>query len=158
MHFSFLLFCGGICYHILTEILSTPVTEENRDEWPKLLKLLSYLMISLMSIPAVILLLRDSFNSEWAMPTAFVYLLTYLYLSVVLFIQVGRKFLEIRQSLLSGEKNMPLEEHIKKTRERARKSAKQLLKPLCRDIQEELKKETTLGNPENLIKPDNRDE
>ncbi|WP_153301518.1 hypothetical protein [Endozoicomonas arenosclerae] len=53
---------------------------------------------------------------------------------------------------------MTLEERIKKARERARKSAEQLFKPLPKEIQEELEKETALGNPENLVKPDNKDE
>lgn len=60
--------------------------------------------------------------------------------------------------MLSGEKIMTLEERIKKARERAKKSAEQLFKPLPKDIQKELEKETTLGNPENLVKPDNKGE
>ena len=50
------------------------------------------------------------------------------------------------------------QKRIKEAKEKAKESAKELFKRKPKDIQEELEKETTLGNPENLIKPDNKDE
>jgi len=42
--------------------------------------------------------------------------------------------------------------------EKAKESAKKLFKEKPKSIQKELEKETVLGNPENLVKPDNKDE
>jgi len=46
-------------------------------------------------------------------------------------------------------------EQIKKKIE---ERAKELFKPLPKEIEEELEKENTLGSPENLVRPDNKDE
>lgn len=53
---------------------------------------------------------------------------------------------------------MNVGEIIKKAKEKAKESAKQIFKEKPDEIKEELEKETTLGNPDNLIKPDNSDE
>jgi len=50
------------------------------------------------------------------------------------------------------------EEQIEKVKEKARESAKELFKGKPKEIQEELEKETVLGNPDSLIKPDNKEE
>lgn len=47
---------------------------------------------------------------------------------------------------------------LEKAQERARKRAKEIFRPVPTDIEEELKKEKTLGTPENLVRPDNKDE
>lgn len=47
---------------------------------------------------------------------------------------------------------------LESAKERAKKRAKEIFKPAPPDIEEELKKETVLGNPENLVRPDNKDE
>ena len=49
-------------------------------------------------------------------------------------------------------------DRIKKAIEKAKESANQIFKEKPDEIKKELEKETTLGNPENLIKPDNKDE
>ena len=50
------------------------------------------------------------------------------------------------------------EERIKKIREEAKKSAKELLEDVPEDIKDILRKEKTLGNPRNLSKPDDESE
>lgn len=49
---------------------------------------------------------------------------------------------------------MTTEERIKE----AKKSAKQIFKEKSDEIKKELEKEAVLGNPENLIKPDDKNE
>jgi hypothetical protein len=46
-------------------------------------------------------------------------------------------------------------EQVKK---KAEERAKELFKPLPKEIEEEFEKESTLGSPENLVRPDNQDE
>ena len=50
------------------------------------------------------------------------------------------------------------QERVELAIEKAKESAKQLFKKKPKDVQEEFEKETTLGTPENLIRPDNKDE
>ena len=50
------------------------------------------------------------------------------------------------------------QERIELAKEKAKESAKDLFKKKPKDIQEEFEKETTLGKPDNLIKPDNKNE
>lgn len=47
---------------------------------------------------------------------------------------------------------------LKAIREKARKDAEKLFKEKPKEIQKELEKTFSLGNPENLVKPDNKDE
>jgi hypothetical protein len=49
-------------------------------------------------------------------------------------------------------------EILEQAKERAKKRAKELFRPVPPEIEAELKKETVLGNPKNLIQPDNCDE
>jgi len=51
-----------------------------------------------------------------------------------------------------------IEKAKEKAKEKAMESAKELFKEKPKDIQEKFEKETVLGNPENLKKPDNKDE
>ena len=53
---------------------------------------------------------------------------------------------------------MNLEERIKYAKEKAKESAQEIFKEKPEDIKEELEKDTTMGNPENLVKPDNQEE
>lgn len=53
---------------------------------------------------------------------------------------------------------MSSEERYKQAEEKAKESSKELFKEKPKEIEEEFKKETILGNPENLVKPDNKDE
>ena len=53
---------------------------------------------------------------------------------------------------------MTLEENIKQAKEKARESADQIFSEKPDEVKKELERETVLGNPENLIKPDNKDE
>ena len=53
---------------------------------------------------------------------------------------------------------MNFEERIKRAEEKAKEAAKDYFKEKPQDIKDELEKETILGNPENLVKSDNKDE
>lgn len=50
------------------------------------------------------------------------------------------------------------EERYELAKKKAEQRSKELFKPVPKDIEEELKSETTLGTPENLVKPDNKQE
>lgn len=50
------------------------------------------------------------------------------------------------------------ENDIEKAKERAKNRAKEIFRPAPSDIEEELKKEKTLGTPKNLVRPDNKNE
>jgi hypothetical protein len=50
------------------------------------------------------------------------------------------------------------QERLKIIKEQAKKDAEKIFKEKPKDVQKELEKTFTLGNPENLIKPDNKDE
>lgn len=50
------------------------------------------------------------------------------------------------------------EERYKIAKKKAEKRAKELFKPVPTEVEEELENETTLGKPENLARPDNKDE
>ena len=54
--------------------------------------------------------------------------------------------------------NEKLINFYKIAREKAKETSKELFKPKPKDVEEELKKETILGSPENLITPDNKSE
>jgi len=60
--------------------------------------------------------------------------------------------------VLFGETFMNDQERAQYAVEKAKESAKKLFKEKPKSIQKELEKETVLGNPENLVKPDNKDE
>jgi hypothetical protein len=49
-------------------------------------------------------------------------------------------------------------EKLEKIKEKMKQRAKEIFKPAPPEIEEELKKEKTLGNPKNLISPDNKEE
>ncbi|WP_185231819.1 hypothetical protein [Teredinibacter franksiae] len=49
-------------------------------------------------------------------------------------------------------------DRLEKAKTRAKKRAEELFKPAPKEIEEELKKETTLGTPKNLVRPDNKSE
>jgi len=49
-------------------------------------------------------------------------------------------------------------ERIEKAKSKAKDSSKELFKKKSKEAQDEFEKETTLGKPENLIKPDNENE
>lgn len=53
---------------------------------------------------------------------------------------------------------MNTSDRLKKIEEELKKSSDELFKPKPKDIQEELEKETVLGSPKNLVKPDNKGE
>ena len=50
------------------------------------------------------------------------------------------------------------EERYQQAKIKAERRAKELFKNPTKDIEDELAKETTLGNPDNLVKPDNKEE
>lgn len=49
-------------------------------------------------------------------------------------------------------------EKLEAIKEKMKQRAKEIFKPAPPDIEEELKKEKTLGNPKNLISTDNKEE
>lgn len=51
-----------------------------------------------------------------------------------------------------------LEERIRKAKENAKRKAKELFKEKPDYVKKEFENETSMGRPENLIKPDNKDE
>ena len=53
---------------------------------------------------------------------------------------------------------MTKENDLEKARKRAEKRAKEIFKPAPSDIEDELKKEKTLGTPKNLVRPDDKNE
>ncbi len=53
---------------------------------------------------------------------------------------------------------MNYEERSKLAKEKAKESAKKLFEEKPQEIKDELEKETVLGKPENLVKPDNKNE
>ena len=53
---------------------------------------------------------------------------------------------------------MTVDEKTKKAIEKAKESANQIFKEKPDEIKKELEKETTLGNAENLVKPDDENE
>lgn len=50
------------------------------------------------------------------------------------------------------------EERYELAKKKAAQRSKELFEPASKEIEDELKKETILGSPENLIKPDNKQE
>lgn len=50
------------------------------------------------------------------------------------------------------------QKQLEKIKEKMKERAKEIFSPAPPEIEEELKKETTLGNPKNLVSPDNKDE
>ena len=49
-------------------------------------------------------------------------------------------------------------DRLELAREKAKERSKELFKPVSKEIEDELGNETTLGNPKNLVKPDNKQE
>lgn len=50
------------------------------------------------------------------------------------------------------------DEKLEEIKEKMKKRAKEIFKPAPPEIEEELRREKTLGNPKNLIIPDNKEE
>ncbi|MBV1881152.1 MAG: hypothetical protein KUG82_05940 [Pseudomonadales bacterium] len=50
------------------------------------------------------------------------------------------------------------EERYEIAKKKAEKYSKELFKPASKEVEEELKNETTLGTPENLVRPDDKQE
>ncbi len=50
------------------------------------------------------------------------------------------------------------DKRLKEAKERAKKRAEEIFKAKPKDIEAELEKESVLGNPKNLVRPDNVDE
>ncbi len=65
---------GGGCYHFFIEILQTPYSEELKTDWRSLQKEMFFLMLPIISVPAVILAAK-----EWT-PPAVAFVSSYLYL------------------------------------------------------------------------------
>jgi len=53
---------------------------------------------------------------------------------------------------------MTEQDRYQQVKKKAEERAKELFKPLPKEIEEELESESTLGNPENLVRPDNQEE
>ena len=53
---------------------------------------------------------------------------------------------------------MTNKEILEKVKERAKKRAKEIFTPAPPETEEEFKNETVLGNPKNLIRPENKQE
>ena len=53
---------------------------------------------------------------------------------------------------------MSEKDRLEKAKERAKKRSEELFKPAPKEIEEELKNESVLGNPKNLVRPDNNSE
>ena len=53
---------------------------------------------------------------------------------------------------------MTSKDDLEKAKERAKKRAEEIFRPAPHEIEEELKKEKTLGTPKNLVRPDNKNE
>lgn len=49
-------------------------------------------------------------------------------------------------------------ERLKHAREKAKEASKELFKQKPADVKDELEKEQSLGNPDNLVKPDSEEE
>ncbi|WP_170941645.1 hypothetical protein [Cellvibrio mixtus] len=49
-------------------------------------------------------------------------------------------------------------EKLEAIKEKMKQRAKEIFKPAPTDIEDELKREKILGNPKNLIRPDNKEE
>lgn len=47
---------------------------------------------------------------------------------------------------------------LEKAKEKAKQRAKEIFRQAPPDIEDELKKETILGTPKNLVRPDNKNE
>lgn len=47
---------------------------------------------------------------------------------------------------------------LEKAKERAKRRSKEIFRPAPPEIEDELKKEKTLGTPKNLVRPDNENE
>lgn len=53
---------------------------------------------------------------------------------------------------------MSPEERIKLEKEKAKESSKELFKEKQKDVKEEFEKETVMGNPKNLVRPESKEE
>lgn len=53
---------------------------------------------------------------------------------------------------------MTSKDDLEKAKERAKKRAEEIFRPAPPEIEEELRKEKTLGTPKNLVRPDNENE
>ncbi len=98
--FSFMLLGGGASYHFLSEIISSPYGKNNLQAWNKLSKILSLMMILMITIPLSILCCRTY------LPQTYGWILSYLY---SVFSMISCVFL--------GESSKPLFQEIRSNNE-----------------------------------------
>jgi|GEM_PF-5409817 len=96
--FSFMLLGGGGCYHLLTEILSSPYDQSNYLKWSCLYLKMIGLMVCLISAPIVIVICREFLQAGLAKPISLVYLITSFAISFWFLTKVQPIFLEIRSN------------------------------------------------------------
>lgn len=96
--FSLMLLGGGACYHVLTEIVLSPLNSENAELWAKLTKKMLILMTVLLSVPLVILLTRDTLTTALAWVISYFYFLICLGLSLWLLTKIKSTFTVIRSN------------------------------------------------------------
>jgi hypothetical protein len=64
--FSFMLLGGGACYHFMTEILEAPYDADTSKLWTSLLKNMLFIMVVIVSVPVVILIMRENLGAGLA--------------------------------------------------------------------------------------------
>jgi len=112
--FSLMLFGGGACYHLLTEIILSPTNAEITYLWKHLTKKLISLMLVLVSVPAVILYVRECLPISVARVISFIYLLFGFIFSIWLGAKVESLFKAIRYN---ASINRPLTRQLTETSE-----------------------------------------
>lgn len=99
IEFSFMLLGGSACYHFLTEIIATPFHPENLELWKRVSNKMIRLMLILMSVPLLILIMRDTLSPNIAWILSFIYLLIGIVVSIILCAKIGPLFIEIRNQV-----------------------------------------------------------
>ena len=103
--FSFILLGGGGCYHFLTEIIATPLSDTNRQEWIKLTRSLTLLMFALMSAPIITVILRENVVQDIAFIIALIYYISAMLFATNLAIKIEKQFKEVKSQIKSNQKN-----------------------------------------------------
>lgn len=94
--FSVMLLGGGGCYHLLTEIVSSPVDSKNGYLWTKLSWVMGALMAVLISAPLVMILCREYLDIGLGWIVSYLYLLSAISVSLWLFAKAENYFRNIR--------------------------------------------------------------
>lgn len=73
--FSLMVIGGSASYHFFTELLSVPINENNQEQWRNMKIIMLKLMLSIISIPLVILVMRECVGGSIAYIVSYMYLL-----------------------------------------------------------------------------------